>query len=204
MNDECIVRKLTADGDGSGDDRRYVSFVNNLFRLSRERDSVQALSSAARLKAMIDATEIAIRKQALLAATSKEQLLQYEQLVRDIDEHVSESVEKMREAKKELTVAKGIRRNKEQYELLAGMIQQIPSREETVLKLNSLKEDLEDLHEKQRKLEAKLVERRNHLHSFSIIIMNFNSFLSEEQREASNEEPMDALSGGFVGPRKDV
>ena len=37
----------------------------------------------------------------------------------------------MQEAKKELLAAKGVRKNKEQYELLAGLIQQIPSREET-------------------------------------------------------------------------
>lgn len=37
----------------------------------------------------------------------------------------------MMAAKKELAVAKGIRKNKEEYELLAKMIDKVPSRSET-------------------------------------------------------------------------
>lgn len=37
----------------------------------------------------------------------------------------------MSTAKKELSVAKGMRKNKEEYELLAKMIEKVPSRPET-------------------------------------------------------------------------
>lgn len=44
---------------------------------------------------------------------------------------MKESYDRMKEVKKDLLIAKGVRKNKEQYELLADMIEQIPSREES-------------------------------------------------------------------------
>lgn len=41
MNDDCIVRKLTADGDGAGDDRRFITLINLLLKVTRERDPAQ-------------------------------------------------------------------------------------------------------------------------------------------------------------------
>lgn len=41
MNDDCVVRKLTADGDGAGDDKRFVTFISHLFKITRERDPAQ-------------------------------------------------------------------------------------------------------------------------------------------------------------------
>lgn len=38
----------------------------------------------------------------------------------------------MAAAKKELSIAKGMRKNKEEYELLAKMIEKVPSRPETM------------------------------------------------------------------------
>ncbi|VDN27757.1 unnamed protein product [Gongylonema pulchrum] len=85
----------------------------------------------------------------------------------------------MSAAKKELSVAKGIRKNKEEYELLANMIEKVPSRSQTNKKLEAIKKELEELHGKQRSLEAKLADRRNHLHAFNVILANFCRFLKE-------------------------
>lgn len=44
-----------------------------------------------------------------------------------------EANEKIQLTKKQLVLAKGIRKNKEEYELLAKMIEKIPSRHETTM-----------------------------------------------------------------------
>ena len=41
MADDCIVRKLYADGDGMGEDRRFGTLLRNLLSLTRERDPAQ-------------------------------------------------------------------------------------------------------------------------------------------------------------------
>lgn len=48
-----------------------------------------------------------------------------------IEREIVKANEKMTASKKELIVAKGMRKNKEEYELLAKMIEKIPSRPET-------------------------------------------------------------------------
>ncbi|VDD96419.1 unnamed protein product [Enterobius vermicularis] len=159
MNDDCVVRKLTADGDGAGDDKRFVTFISHLFKITRERDPAQIHNHVLWLKETLDAAEITMEKQVLLAAMNDKHIEEYRHLAEEIDKSVKESYERMREAKKDLLVAKGVRRNKEQYELLAGMIQQIPSREESTAKLIALKDELEELHERQRKLEYKVINQ---------------------------------------------
>lgn len=41
MNEECIIRKLVADGDGGGDDRRFVTILTLLLKLIKEPEPSQ-------------------------------------------------------------------------------------------------------------------------------------------------------------------
>lgn len=43
MNEECIIRKLVADGDGGGDDRRFVTILTLLLKLIKEPEPSQRL-----------------------------------------------------------------------------------------------------------------------------------------------------------------
>lgn len=45
-------------------------------------------------------------------------------------------------------------------------------------KLEEIQEDLKNQQERQRLLELKLAERRNHLHAFNTILENFQHFIS--------------------------
>ena len=53
---------------------------------------------------------------------------------------------------------------------------EVPTRAETMRKLEEVKDDLERQHERQKILEAKLLDRRNHLQAFNIILSNFQRF----------------------------
>uniref|UniRef100_A0A0N5AJU9 THO complex subunit 7 homolog n=1 Tax=Syphacia muris TaxID=451379 RepID=A0A0N5AJU9_9BILA len=204
MNDECIVRKLTADGDGAGDDRRFITLINLLFKVTRERDPAQLQNHIQLLKETLNAAETTMKKQAILAGMNNRQIEEYKCMAEEIDKSVKESYERMKDAKKDLLVAKGVRKNKEQYELLADMIEQIPSREESQTKLSALKDELGDLHEKQRKLETKLTERRNYLHSISIILANLNRFLDESDKKEASEEQVEILSEKNVNTKHET
>lgn len=39
MNEECIIRKLIADGDGGGDDRRFASLLPLIIRMIKDPES---------------------------------------------------------------------------------------------------------------------------------------------------------------------
>ncbi|VDK87766.1 unnamed protein product [Litomosoides sigmodontis] len=154
MNEECIIRKLVADGDGGGDDRRFVTFLTLLLKLIKEPELSQSLLP--RVMKTLDAAETAMKKQVLISAMNERQIQDYATLTNHIEQEIVKANEKMAAAKRELTVAKGMRKNKEEYELLAKMIEKVPSRPETTRKLEIIKKELEELHEKQRNLEAKV------------------------------------------------
>ncbi|CAG9533793.1 unnamed protein product [Cercopithifilaria johnstoni] len=194
MNEECIIRKLVADGDGGGDDRRFVTILTLLLKLIKEPEPSQSLLP--RIMKTLDSAETAMKKQVLISAMNERQIQEYAMLTNHIEQEIVKANEKMSAAKKELSIAKGMRKNKEEYELLAKMIEKVPSRPETTRKLEIIKKELEELHEKQRNLEAKLADRRNHLHAFNIILANFCRFLKDEENDEimNNDETLDGAT----------
>ncbi|EJW84015.1 hypothetical protein WUBG_05074 [Wuchereria bancrofti] len=200
MNEECIIRKLIADGDGGGDDRRFATIL--AFLLKYFKDSESSQSFVPRIMKMMEAAETAIKKQALVSAMNEQQIQDYIMLTNRIEQQLIKENQKKSAAKKELVVAKGKRKNKEEYELLAKMIEKVPSRSESTRKLDLIKKELEELHEKQRNLETKLAERRNHLHSLNIILTNFCKFLKDEENgEIMNND--DAMGGTGTDGKKE-
>uniref|UniRef100_A0AAF5Q5E2 Uncharacterized protein n=1 Tax=Wuchereria bancrofti TaxID=6293 RepID=A0AAF5Q5E2_WUCBA len=138
---------------------------------------------------MMEVAGTAMKKQALVSAMNEQQMRDYIMLTNHMcKQQLIKENQKKSAAKKELVIAKGRRKNKEEYELLAKMIKKVPSRSESIRKLGLIKQEPEELHEKQRNLEAKLAECRNHLHSLSIILINFCKFLKEIM---NNDDAMD-------------
>lgn len=86
----------------------------------------------------------------------------------------------MEVAKNELADAKIVKRNRQEYRKLVNVLEEVPSRAETTRKLGEVKDDLERQHERQKVLEAKLMDRRNHLQAFMIILSNFQRFCAED------------------------
>ncbi|VDM42327.1 unnamed protein product [Toxocara canis] len=131
MNEECIVRKLVADGDGAGDDKRFALLVTLLIKSMKDPEI--ARSNLPRIMQILDAAETSMHKQVLIATMNEHQSNQYRQMAQEIDKEIVRAHERMQAAKKELEAAKAIRRNKEEYEALANVIQQFPSRHDTNL-----------------------------------------------------------------------
>ncbi|KAK6111946.1 Tho complex subunit 7 family protein [Brugia pahangi] len=200
MNEECIIRKLIADGDGGGDDRRFATILALLLKYFKDFESSQSV--VPRIMKMMEAAETAMKKQALISTMNEQQIQEYIMLTSHIEQELIKENQEKFAAKRELVVAKGQRKNKEEYELLAKMIEKVPSRSESTRKLDLIKKELEELHEKQRNLETKLAERRNHLHSLNIILTNFCKFLKDEENgEIMNND--DAMDGTGIDGKKE-
>lgn len=47
MNEECIIRKLVADGDGAGDDRRFATLASLIMKLIKDPENARRLANSA-------------------------------------------------------------------------------------------------------------------------------------------------------------
>ncbi|VDP16319.1 unnamed protein product [Onchocerca flexuosa] len=86
MNEECIIRKLVADGDGGGDDRRFVTILTLLLKFIKEPEPSQSLLP--RIMKMIDAAETAMKKQVLISAMNERQIQEYSMLTNHIGKFI--------------------------------------------------------------------------------------------------------------------
>ncbi|VDO35198.1 unnamed protein product [Haemonchus placei] len=196
MREEVLLRKLLADGEGTGEERRF-QLLNSCLRLLRNPNTVSKAEAIKALR-LIDSLELSMRKQREIAEMSERQTKEYEEMAERVDREIAISREKMAQAKKELTAARLVRKNRKEYALLVGMIDDLPSRAETTRKLEDMQEELSQQQERQQQLEARLSERRNHLHALNIILANFQKLLADEDNELSSNE-----AGAEPGERKD-
>ncbi|EPB80433.1 Tho complex subunit 7 [Ancylostoma ceylanicum] len=149
MREEILLRKLLADGEGTGEERRF-QLLNACLRSLRNPSTV---SKAEAVKAL---RLLSMRKQREIADMSGRQTREYEEMAERVDKEIAISREKMAQAKKDLTAARLVRKNRKEYALLVGMIDDLPSRAETTRKLEDMQEELAQQQERQQQLEARM------------------------------------------------
>ncbi|KAF8372698.1 thoc-7 [Pristionchus pacificus] len=182
MREDVVHRKLTADGEGVGDERRVMSVVNTIRTIQQGKATVQDAVKALKL---LDMLELNAEKQRVITEMCAEQVHEYDRLAAEIEEQMSSSAASMESAKRELISARQVRRNRQEYNMLVKMIEELPSRSETQSKLEDLSDDLNIQQEKQKLLENKLAERRNNMIAFNIIVENLRQLIDEDESEIS-------------------
>ncbi|EFO98685.1 hypothetical protein CRE_15253 [Caenorhabditis remanei] len=198
MKEETYLRKLISDGEGVGEDRR-VQQVAAFFRESRKVEEPK-IAEVLKITKALELMELSMLKQQQIAQMNKKQATEFDSFAGEIDSEIDLMYKKMEEAKSELAEAKTVKKNRQEYRKLVNVMNEVPTRAETMRKLEEVKDDLERQHERQKILEAKLLDRRNHLQAFNIILSNFQRFCAEDDEdeagglENEGEEEDDAAS----------
>ncbi|GMR47386.1 hypothetical protein PMAYCL1PPCAC_17581 [Pristionchus mayeri] len=182
MREDVVHRKLAADGEGIGDEKRVLAILNTIRSIENGKATVQ---DAVKALKSLDILELNAEKQRVITEMCSEQVHEYDRLATEIVDQMSSSAASMEAAKKELLAARQIRRNRQEYNLLVKMIDELPSRSETQRKLEDLSDDLNIQQEKQKHLENKLAERRNNMIAFNIIVENLRQLIDEDESEMS-------------------
>lgn len=91
----------------------------------------------------------------------KQEKKNYEKVSSKIDLSIVQTKKQIEDNKEKLVLAKKIRKNRMEYDVLAKIISQQPDRRKTLEKLELLKKDLNELGTVRRQLETKMEIRRN-------------------------------------------
>ncbi|EFP03522.1 hypothetical protein CRE_15792 [Caenorhabditis remanei] len=185
MKEETYLRKLISDGEGVGEDRR-VQQVAAFFRESRKVEEPK-IAEVLKITKALELMELSMLKQQQIAQMNKKQATEFDSFAGEIDSEIDLMYKKMEEAKLELAEAKTVKKNRQEYRKLVNVMNEVPTRAETMRKLEEVKDDLERQHERQKILEAKLLDRRNHLQAFNIILSNFQRFCAEDDEDEAGD-----------------
>ncbi|PIC32289.1 hypothetical protein B9Z55_012671 [Caenorhabditis nigoni] len=178
MKDDTLTRKLIADAEGAGEDRRLQQ-IATFFRESRKVEEPK-IAEVVKVTRALELVELSMLKQKQIAEMNKRQALEFDSFAGEIDSEIELMYKKMETAKAELAEAKIVKKNRQEYRKLVNVMNEVPTRAETARKLEEVRDELERQHERQKVLEAKLTDRRNHLQAFNVILSNFQRFCTED------------------------
>lgn len=137
--------------------------LSNLYAIHSSHINLNHFRQAAydRMLGQLAQCEYTMRKSHFCRRMIDDELENYKRISKAIDGGIEQAKIQIDQSKESLTVAKKIRKNKMEYDVLAKIIKQQPDRKETLTKLDALKKELEDLKESLRRLDGKLEGRRN-------------------------------------------
>uniref|UniRef100_U5EWJ7 Putative mrna processing n=1 Tax=Corethrella appendiculata TaxID=1370023 RepID=U5EWJ7_9DIPT len=194
-DEEVIKRRLLIDGDGTGDDRRLNVLLKTFIKWCNSTDSTENCQTIQdRMLAQLAQCEFAMKKSDFSANMMKQELKNYSAISETIETGIELAKQQIEQSKESLILAKKIRKNRMEYDVLAKIIQQQPDRKNTINELETLKNDLNQLEEKRKDLDNKLEMKKKEFTVLMRSIMELQNKLELEDvvnGELSNEQSVD-------------
>lgn len=147
-----------------------------------------------RMLAQIAQCEFVMKKSHFSSQMMKRELKNYEKISEMINTGIENIKGQIDQNKDNLLIAKQIRRNRMEYDSLAKIINQQPDRQNTVAKLNALKEELEQLEGKSASLEKKLEKRQKDFTVLMRAVGELQKELSDSSSDEGEDEVMETSS----------
>lgn len=127
----------------------------------------------------------------------KQDLRNYENISQTIDEGIQQAKTQIEQSKENLVLAKTIRKNRMEYDVLAKIISAQPDRRKTTDKLDTLKTELAELEHNRRLLQRKLDVRRN---EFAVLMRSIKELQSKMDDDVQvDDDDEDATSDPVSG-----
>lgn len=180
--DEIIRRRLLFDGDGSGDEKRITTLLKTIVKWSTsECDEEERTLTFHKILALLSQCEYYMSKHHLVYLMNIKERANYEKLFIRIEEEIVQAKEDIISCKEELKRAKEIKRNKQEYDALAKVIEQQPERKRTEQELKTLTLDMTGLDEEREKLMQKLELRKKQFHTLIYSIQLMQAILEADE-----------------------
>uniref|UniRef100_A0A8C4Q6F9 THO complex subunit 7 n=1 Tax=Eptatretus burgeri TaxID=7764 RepID=A0A8C4Q6F9_EPTBU len=200
VDDEIIRKRLLIDGDGGGDDRRINTLFKSCIKWCHSDSSAE--ESAGQLQRMLVALaqcEFAMGKTVLGFNMNQCEMKMYEENQQKIEESINAAHEKMGRSKQEIQQAKRIRKNRQEYDALAKVIETHPDRSKTLRQLEDLQKELEHLSRVKESFESKLEMRRKQFHALLSCIHELQHMLDYDEK--ASEKDGEEISSMEISPQ---
>ncbi|XP_048243149.1 THO complex subunit 7 homolog [Haliotis cracherodii] len=181
-DDDIIKRRLLIEGEGGNDDKRLNNLLKQFIRWCNSPDDEESGIVYQRIMSMLAQCEFTMEKSLLVYEMNLREQEHYDQLSKDIEKKIKSATSQIAECKTELQQAKRIRKNRQEYDSLAKVIQKHPDRQDTTRQLQSLDKELTSQTETKQKLEEKLELRRKQFLVLITAIHELQRILDEDEK----------------------
>ncbi|XP_040264555.1 THO complex subunit 7 homolog [Bufo bufo] len=187
-DDEVIRKRLLIDGDGAGDDRRINLMVKSFIKWCNSGSQEDGYSQYQRMLSTLSQCSFSMGKTLLVHDMNLREMENYEKIYSDIESSIAAAHEKIAECKKQILQAKRIRKNRQEYDTLARVIQHHPDRHETLKQLEALDKELKQLSHTKESVEDKLELRRKQFHVLLSTIHELQQTLENDEKLAEESQ----------------
>ncbi|XP_069823042.1 THO complex subunit 7 isoform X2 [Dendropsophus ebraccatus] len=187
-DDEVIRKRLLIDGDGAGDDRRINLLVKSFLKWCNSGSQEDGYAQYQRMLSSLSQCSFSMGKTLLVHDMNLREMENYEKIYSDIESSIAAAHEKIAECKKQILQAKRIRKNRQEYDALAKVIQHHPDRHETLKQLEALDKELKQLSHTKENVEDKLELRRKQFHVLLSTIHELQQTLENDEKLAEESQ----------------
>jgi THO complex subunit 7 len=180
--DDIIKCKLLIEGDGGNDDRRISSFLRMFVKWAQSTETEEESDATYhKMLSLLAQCELTMLKSLQVHDMNIGEQENYKNLSQQIEQQIKDACEQITECKNELQQARFIRKNRQEYDALAKVIQQHPDRQETIRQLAALDKELEAQRETKAQLKKKLELRQKQFHVLIVAIHGLQRILEDDE-----------------------
>ena len=171
-DDEILRTRLMIEGEGS-DYRRLNLLMRSFMKwcLNEEQTPEESESAYNQILFTLSQCEFAMEKIKLTVDMYEREKQNYQRLSSEIERRREEAEREIVTYQDQLVDAREVRRNRQEYDALAKIINKYPNRRETMKEIEALEQSLLDLSQNKERLSLKVEERRK---EFCLLVHSVN------------------------------
>jgi len=179
VTEEDIIRKrLLMDGEGSGEEKRVVNLLKTFVKWIREPAADDATFQ--RMVAVIAQCEMTVDKLHVVKQMNEQEAKNYAKLHQEIEGEITAGKERIEKYQQQLSRAKQIKSHKQQYDAIAQIIKQYPSKDETTSSISRTEKEIEELKRKKIYFEEEVQKRKRQFEVLVYSIQQLQCELSQD------------------------
>ncbi|KAL5250579.1 hypothetical protein ACHWQZ_G016341 [Mnemiopsis leidyi] len=178
--DDVIRKRLLMDGEGSGEEKRVVNLLKTFVKWVKEPNSDEAT---------FQKCEMTVDKLHVVKQMNELEAKNYAKLHSEIELEIEAGKERIEKYQQQLSKAKQIKSHKLQYDAIAQLIKQYPSKDETTAAISRTEKEIEELKKKKIFFEEEVQKRKR---QFEVLVYSIQQLQCELSQDPVQEMEVDS------------